>query len=517
MNKPFQQTGKPVIGQETVLPGEEEIIASMVLSLKEQVARMYAGKKMLRQVHTKMHGCLQATFTVEQQLDPGLQTGVFQPGTVYPAWIRLSNASTLPQNDGKKDIRGFAIKLMQVPGEKLLTEEREAPTQDFLLMSSETFFSRNLATFSKLLKPAVAKSKLAFIPYLLNPLHWPVLKRVKNSNIACSHPLALTYWSTQPYQFGDPHRAVKYMVRPAAQNQLVVEDTSSPDYLRTNLAATLAQHSASFDFCVQFQEDATTMPIEDPTIAWSSTFIKLATITIPVQQFNTPEQMEYGDNLSFNPWHSLPEHRPLGSFNRARKRAYIELSAFRHAHNNLPLAEPIPVTTQQPTTTDTRNTSVENHLPQKPPIMDAPVLEEIMLITATLNPPSLEGNRILAMINGGDVQGKISGKVLPVGGEFGHFIAPDTYRIDVRAAIQTGDGAIIYITYNGYMHAAPDKLKMLFSPQGSTIDPADYYWRTNPLFETAAPQYAWINATVGVGVGSYTPDGKVQYRIYAVK
>ena len=44
--------------------------------------------------------------------------------------------------------------------------------------------------------------------------------------------------------------------------------------------------------------------------------------------FNTPEQMEFGDNLSFNIWHSLPEHRPLGSFNRARKRAYEALSKF---------------------------------------------------------------------------------------------------------------------------------------------------------------------------------------------
>lgn len=515
MIKPFQQTGKPVTGQEYVLPGEEDIIAEMVLELKEQVERMYAGKKMLRQVHTKMHGCVQATFTVEKNLDPALQVGVFKQATAYPAWIRFSNASTLPQADGKKDIRGFAIKLMQVPGEKILDDQRDEPTQDFLLMSSETFFSKNLAEFRKLLKPAVAKSKLAFLPYLLNPMHWGVLKRVKKSNVACNHPLELTYWSTQPYQFGDPHRAVKYMVRPSPSNQLVTDNTTEPDYLRTNLAATLTQHDASFDFCIQLQENAETMPIENPTVPWASRFIKLATIHIPVQECNTPELMEFGDNLSFNPWHSLPEHRPLGSFNRARKRAYEELSLLRHEHNNLPMTEPTADTASSDSNTNQQQPVIS--IPQNQTTMDAPVLDELFVITATLNPPVMEGHRILAMINGGDVQGKISGKVLPIGGEFGSFIAPDTYKIDVRAAIQSTDGAVIYITYSGYMHADPDKLKMLFSPEGHKLDPSEYYWRTNPLFETAAPQYAWLNNTVGVGVGSYTPEGKVQYKIYAVK
>ena len=118
--------------------------------------------------------------------------------------------------------------------------------------------------------------------------------------------------------------------------------------------------------------------------------------------------------------------------------------------------------------------------------MKAPELEEIFEITATLNPHYMEGGRLMAMINGGDVTGKIKGKVLPVGGEFGIFISADTYKIDVRAAIQAEDGSIIYLSYGGFMHADPAKLKMLFSHDGKDLDPSEYYWRTNPIFETAA-------------------------------
>ena len=68
-------------------------------------------------------------------------------------------------------------------------------------------------------------------------------------------------------------------------------------------------------------------------VVWSeslSPHVKVATIVIPVQEFDTPALQEYGDNLSFNPWHSLPEHRPLGSINRGRRVFYETMSKFRH-------------------------------------------------------------------------------------------------------------------------------------------------------------------------------------------
>jgi hypothetical protein len=44
--------------------------------------------------------------------------------------------------------------------------------------------------------------------------------------------------------------------------------------------------------------------------------------------------------LSYNPWHCVPEHRPLGNQSRARHRMYRELSQLRQRMNDTPHIEP---------------------------------------------------------------------------------------------------------------------------------------------------------------------------------
>lgn len=105
----------------------------------------------------------------------------------------------------------------------------------------------------------------------------------------------------------------------------------------------LNSDTATFDFMVQFQSDPYSMPIEDSGVAWDeavSPFIKVATLNIGRQDFDSAKQREFGDNLSFNPWHCLPEHRPLGGINRARRQVYVALSAFRHKRNAVISREP---------------------------------------------------------------------------------------------------------------------------------------------------------------------------------
>lgn len=328
------------IGQEYIGANEQQIFAEMVEEMEAQVDRMYAGKRMKRQVHTKMHGCVKAKFEIEPNLSDELRVGVFQEPKTYHAWVRFSNASTVPKPDKKKDIRGAAIKLMGVPGEKILAGEQADDTQDFLLMSSETFFSKNVEEFSGTLRAATSASKLSLALYFLNPMHWGLLGRFVKTQINVENPLDVSYWSTQPYRYGGDNTAVKYFMKPTRTNTALVDNLSDPDFLRVNMEQTLFDYDMSFDFFVQFQTNADTMPIEDPTIPWSSPFQKVATLTIPKQQFDSKEQWEYGENLSFNPWHSLPEHQPLGGFNRARKLAYITLSKYRHKWNDVPMFEP---------------------------------------------------------------------------------------------------------------------------------------------------------------------------------
>ena len=85
------------------------------------------------------------------------------------------------------------------------------------------------------------------------------------------------------------------------------------------------------------------MPIEDPTIEWSekdAPFIPVARITIPAQAFTSPEQLAFCENLSFTPWHAIPEHRPLGGINRVRKTVYDTISRVRHELNGDKRLEP---------------------------------------------------------------------------------------------------------------------------------------------------------------------------------
>jgi hypothetical protein len=68
--------------------------------------------------------------------------------------------------------------------------------------------------------------------------------------------------------------------------------------------------------------------------------VPAAVLRIPKQTFDSPEQLAFARVLSYNPWHCIPEHRPLGNVNRARKRLYYELSRLRQRMNSVEHFEP---------------------------------------------------------------------------------------------------------------------------------------------------------------------------------
>ena len=99
----------------------------------------------------------------------------------------------------------------------------------------------------------------------------------------------------------------------------------------------------TFDFMVQIQTDSHLMPIEDATVKWPenlSPYITVARLHLPAQRFTSDEQLAFADGLRYNPWHSLPDHKPLGNSNRARKTMYSELARLRQAMNQVQHIEP---------------------------------------------------------------------------------------------------------------------------------------------------------------------------------
>src|SRR5690606_31631320 len=102
------------------------------------------------------------------------------------------------------------------------------------------------------------------------------------------------------------------------------------------MADTLRDGDVVFEFLVQLQTDPRRMPIENSSVMWPerlSPYRAVATLRITRQHFTSDEQMTFDRHLSFNPWHSLPEHRPLGSQGRARRKIYLELSKARQRMN----------------------------------------------------------------------------------------------------------------------------------------------------------------------------------------
>lgn len=325
-------TGK-LPGHEYPTADEQVYVQRMIDDLKRHSDELYPkGKKMLRHAHPKMHGCVKAEFTVLGTIEDSLKVGLFKEARSYDAYIRFSNGQSDIRPDAKKDVRGMAIKLLDVPGKKLLADASAANIQDFVLIDNEVFMSKDTKEFHKVIH-SVASGKLSLIMFLLNPLHFPTLLRLMKFQKKCRHVLDTPYWSATPYLFGDG-RAVKYHISPANAAPLtgsIVE--TDKGYLKANMIETLSKQDVFFDFFIQLQTDADEMPVEDPTVRWSSPFIKVATIKVPKQVFDTEDRVKMATDLSFSPWHSREEHRPLGGFNRARRAIYNAMSEFRRARN----------------------------------------------------------------------------------------------------------------------------------------------------------------------------------------
>lgn len=332
------------LGEERPATGEDATIArilAIALALFDTTAR-----PVRRGQHPKHHGCIRAEFVVEPDLPEELRHGVLREGRTFPTLIRFSNGRSW--DDRKGDIHGMAIKLVDVDGEKLLETEKAEQTQDFVTADHPVFFIRDLSgyvAFSGAVLEARRSlwSRLGFATRVLVSPHppWKGLRAALAKKP--DSPLRIQYWSQTPYRLG--RLAVRYSCRPDLTIVPSPPPSRSKDKLREALASHLASGEARFDFLVQVQTDPVAMPVEDPTVGWdeaTSPYRKVATIRIPPQVFDTPEQRALCENLSFTPWHALPEHRPLGAINRARKVIYEALSARRHELNRVPRQEPTP-------------------------------------------------------------------------------------------------------------------------------------------------------------------------------
>jgi hypothetical protein len=318
---------------ESPLPDEQRQIDAAVQFSLENVAkgRRESGKS-ARDAHVKAHGCVRGVFELDPARPADLKLGVFEEDKTYPVWVRFSSSSPRAQSDTKGDGLGMAIKLLGVPGEKLLESEKNAQTQDFLMVNHPVFLTSNLPDYMSLQKNPVWFS--ATHPKTA----WIVSQIFGKKN---ADPSEIRYWSMAAYALGQ--KAAKYSAVPCENPVTSYPANPTDNYLGDNLEAHLASRGICYHFMIQLQKDREINPVEDPMVEWKedvAPFRKVATLRIPPQAFRSAKQQEFCENMSFTPWHSLPEHQPLGNLNRARRFIYEAVSKQRHGDNGAPRQEP---------------------------------------------------------------------------------------------------------------------------------------------------------------------------------
>ena len=118
------------------------------------------------------------------------------------------------------------------------------------------------------------------------------------------------------------------------------------------------------------------------------------------------------------------------------------------------------------------------------------------------------GIRSIVPVTGGDFDGpRLRGKILPGGGDWLLLRSDGVLELDLRITLETDDHALIYMTFQGVRHGPPDAIAAL--GRGEAVDPASYYFRTVPRFETSSEKYAFLNRIIAVGAGETRPDGAV--------
>jgi hypothetical protein len=122
--------------------------------------------------------------------------------------------------------------------------------------------------------------------------------------------------------------------------------------------------------------------------------------------------------------------------------------------------------------------------------------------------------RRVGIVPSGTFEGeRLSGTVLDGGSDWQTVHGDGATTLDVRLVLQTGDGALIGMTYTGLRHGPPEVLARI--AQGEAVDPASYYFRTSATFTTSDPRYEWLNRILAVGTGHRVATGPI-YNLFEI-
>lgn len=350
---------------ETIQPDEQEISQKIVDSMARVNRLMYEKyRHAIRDAHSKSHGILKGELQVYDNLPSHLAQGLFCTPKTYPVIVRFSTAQGSIVPDKMSAFRGMAIKIIGVEGVKLLPELSDAVTQDFLLVNYPIIPTGTIREYLKMqeglesqantgeLFQKVAQKAAVGVQNVLAAVG--LADDTNNLSAPGPHILGDTYFSMAALRFGD--YIAKINVRPLSENvkelagkklddEIIEADENA--FLTKIISDFFENGTAEYEMSAQFCTDLNIMPVEDGSVQWpedKSPYQPIAKLTFKPQQTFSPERRVYADDvLSFNPFHCLPEHRPLGNIMRIRKLAYETSSQYRHHMNAQPRKEPVSI------------------------------------------------------------------------------------------------------------------------------------------------------------------------------
>jgi Protein of unknown function (DUF3237) len=145
-------------------------------------------------------------------------------------------------------------------------------------------------------------------------------------------------------------------------------------------------------------------------------------------------------------------------------------------------------------------------------------LKPLMTLRATLRQPADAvgetpfGQRGIAEVVGGSFEGeRLKGRVVTPGADWYLLGRDGVLQVDVRATLETDDGAFIYAQYFGKLHLSETATAAMAA--GRDMAFGDTYFMTQPRFETGSEKYAWLNSIVAVAEGRLVASG-VEYHVF---
>jgi len=347
---------------------DERNIRTITDDIKSYIARSDKASNVdyhTRDAHAKGYCALKAKFEILDDIPKEYAQGLYAKAGIHDAVIRFSNGSSRVFADRKLGFaQGLAIKVFDVPGEKLAPGEEDSTTFDFNFINHPVFFCNRIQEYTYLSRlfldlpkytanGAIGKGKLAFNWLTNYGSRLPTKESIKTfkavigfTAIEPKNTLLYDFHSQGVVRHGD--YMAKIRATPTAESdkkvtRREVDVEAREEAIRPLILEEIREHDYQFDIQIQLCRNLKKQPIEEITTEWQesdASFVTVARLKIPCQDVPDNGHFEIMENLSFTPFRCLKENRPIGNLQKSRLKAYQIASETRHKLNEVKRREP---------------------------------------------------------------------------------------------------------------------------------------------------------------------------------